>query len=73
MFNHIGNSIRVLYLNRIRTKSLNAILINSQVEYSTQRENRIRIPIKINFRMIILSKYNSHILFTFQVELTNHN
>ena len=23
--------------------------------------------------MIILSKYNSHILFTFQVELTNHN
>ena len=56
MFNHIGNSIRVLYLNRIRTKSLNAILINSQFEYLTQRENRIRIPIKINFRMIILSK-----------------
>ena len=72
MFNHIGNSIRVLYLNRIRTKSLNAILINSQFEYLTQRENRIRIPIKINFRMIILSEYNSHILFTFQVELTNH-
>ena len=73
MFNHIGNSIRVLYLNRIRTKSLNAILINSQFEYSTQRENRIRIPIKIDFRMIILSKYNSHILFTFQVEHANHN
>ena len=73
MFNHIGNSIRVLYLNRIRTKSLNAILINSQIEHLTQRENRIRIPIKINFRMIILSKYNSHILFTFRVEPTNRN